>query len=182
MFKTQFKKGCLLVIGGARSGKSSFALDLCNNLEGKRYFIATAQAFDDEMEDRIKRHQVERGNEWETIEETVDICERVKEIDSDDAIVLIDCLTLWLSNLYMKYESDVDRVYDDIEKLISTVSKIKGRVVLVSNEVGMGIVPENKLARLYRDASGTMNRKIAEKSDKVVINFAGLPMVLKENY
>ena len=180
MFKTEFKKGCMLVIGGARSGKSSFALDLCNNLEGKRYFIATAQAFDDEMEDRIKQHQVERGNEWETIEETVDICERIKEIDSDDVIVLIDCLTLWLSNLYMKYESDVDRVYDDIERLVETVSKIKGRLVLVSNEVGMGIVPENKLARLYRDASGAMNRKIAEKSDKVVINFAGLPVVLKE--
>lgn len=180
MFKTEFNKGCMLVLGGARSGKSSFALDLCNKIEGKRYFIATAQAFDDEMVDRIKRHQEERGNQWNTIEETVDICERIKEIDSEDAIVLIDCLTLWLSNLYMKYESDVDRVYDEIEKLISTISKIKGRLVLVSNEVGMGIVPENKLARLYRDASGAMNRKVADKADKVVISFAGLPVVLKE--
>lgn len=180
MFKTEFKQGCMLVLGGARSGKSSFALDLCNKLEGKYFFIATAQAFDGEMEDRIKRHQEERGNEWKTIEETVSICERIKKIDSDDTIILVDCLTLWLSNLYMKYESDVERVYDDIEKLISTASKIKGRLVLVSNEVGMGIVPENKLARLYRDASGAMNKKIAEKSYKVVINFAGLPVVLKD--
>ena len=180
MFKTEFTKGFMLVLGGARSGKSSFALDLCNKLEGKRYFIATAQPFDDEMDDRIKRHQKERGNEWKTIEETVDIHKRIKEIDGTDTIVLIDCLTLWLSNLYMKYESDVDRVYDDIDRLISAVSKIKGRLVLVSNEVGMGIVPENKLARLYRDAAGAMNRKIAEKANKVVITFSGLPVVLKD--
>ena len=181
MFKTEFKHGCMLVLGGARSGKSSFALDLCDKLDGKRYFIATAQAFDDEMEDRIKLHQEERGNEWKTIEETIDIHERIKEVDGDEAIILVDCLTLWLSNLYMKYESDVDRVYDDIKKLIETAVNTKGRLVFVSNEVGMGIVPENKLARLYRDASGAMNRKIAEMADKVVISFAGIPIVLKEN-
>lgn len=180
MFKTEFKQGCMLVLGGARSGKSSFALDVCNNIEGKRYFIATAQAFDDEMEDRIKRHQEERGDEWNTIEETLEIYKKIKEVDDKSSIMLVDCLTLWLSNLYMKYESGTDIVYEKIDELVEGLSSIKGRVVLVSNEVGMGIVPENKLARLYRDAAGIMNRKIAEKADKVVITFSGMPMVLKE--
>ena len=180
MFKTEFKQGCMLVIGGARSGKSSLALDICNKMEGNRYFIATAQAFDDEMEGRIKRHQEERGNEWKTIEEAIGIAEKIKEVEGDEAIILVDCLTLWLSNLYMKYESDTDSVYDKIDELLDRLAETKGRIVLVSNEVGMGIVPENKLARLYRDAAGTMNRKIAEKANKVVITFSGLPIVLKE--
>ena len=180
MFKTEFKQGCLLVLGGARSGKSSFALDLCNSMEGNRFFIATAQAFDDEMEDRIKRHRDDRGNEWQTIEEHLEISKRIIENDNMDSIILVDCLTLWLSNLYMKYESDNDMVYKKIDELVAGLSDIKGRVVLVSNEVGMGIVPENKLARLYRDAAGAMNRRIADKAEKVVITFSGLPMVLKE--
>ena len=170
----------MLVLGGARSGKSSLALDFCNSMDGNRYFIATAQAFDDEMKDRIKRHQEERGAEWKTVEETIDIIGKIKEMDNEDTIILVDCLTLWLSNLYMKYESDVDKVYDKIDELVAYLVDIKGRIVLVSNEVGMGIVPENKLARLYRDNAGTMNRKIAEKADKVVITFSGLPMVLKD--
>lgn len=180
MFKTEFKKGSLFILGGARSGKSSLALNICNGMEGKHYFIATAQAFDDEMEDRIKRHREERGNEWTTIEETIDINERIKDVDNEDTIILVDCLTLWLSNLYMKYESGTDKVYEKITELADGLGGIKGRIVIVSNEVGLGIVPENKLARLYRDAAGTMNRKIAEKADRVVITFSGLPMVLKD--
>ena len=180
MFKTEFKQGCLLVLGGARSGKSSFALDLCNSMEGNRFFIATAQAFDDEMEDRIRRHREDRGNEWQTIEDHLEISKRIRENDNRDTIILVDCLTLWLSNLYMKYEPDNDMVYKKIDELVAGLSDIKGRVVLVSNEVGMGIVPENKLARLYRDSAGAMNSKIAEKAEKVVITFSGLPMILKE--
>lgn len=170
----------MLVLGGARSGKSSFALDLCDRMEGKRYFIATAQVLDDEMKERIRHHQKERGNGWTTIEEPLEICRRIKENDKKETIILVDCLTLWLSNLYMKYESGNEMVYKKIEELVDILSSIKGRVVLVSNEVGMGIVPENRLARLYRDAAGTMNKKIAEKADRVVITFSGLPMVLKE--
>jgi adenosylcobinamide kinase/adenosylcobinamide-phosphate guanylyltransferase len=169
----------MLVLGGARSGKSSLSLKLCNKMEGKHYFIATAKAFDDEMKDRIGRHKEERGEEWETIEEPIGITGRIKGLDREGSIILVDCLTLWLSNLYMRYESDIDRVYDEIGKLIASIEDIKGRLVLVSNEVGMGIVPENKLARLYRDASGAMNRKVADKANKVIISFAGCPVVLK---
>lgn len=180
MFKKEFTHGCMLVLGGVRSGKSSLALDLCNKMKGDRYFLATAQPFDDEMEYRIKRHQEERGSGWTTVEESIDIVQKIMELDSHETIILVDCLTLWLSNLYMKYESDVDMVYKEIERFVEGISGIKGRLVLVSNEVGMGIVPENKLARMYRDASGTMNRKVAGVSQKVVLTFAGLPMVIKE--
>jgi adenosylcobinamide kinase / adenosylcobinamide-phosphate guanylyltransferase len=180
MFKTDYKNGCMLVLGGVRSGKSSLALDMCNKMDGKRYFLATAQAFDEEMEYRIRRHQQERGNGWTTVEESIDIAQKIMELDLNNTIILVDCLTLWLSNLYMKYESDTDTVYKEIDKLVKSLSDIKGRVVIVSNEVGMGIVPENRLARMYRDASGTMNRKIAGTAQKVVITFAGIPMVLKD--
>lgn len=179
MFKTEFTRGCMLILGGARSGKSSLALDLCNHMKGRHIFIATAQAYDDEMEDRIKRHKLERGENWKTIEESLEILSAIKDADSKDSIILLDCLTLWLSNLYMKYEEETGRVYERIDELADGLTDIKGCVVLVSNEVGMGIVPENKLAREYRDAAGYMNRKIAEKAGKVVVTFAGLPMVLK---
>jgi adenosylcobinamide kinase / adenosylcobinamide-phosphate guanylyltransferase len=180
MFKTEFKNGCMLVLGGVRSGKSSLALDMCNKMEGERYFLATAQAFDDEMQYRIRRHQQERGNDWTTVEESVEIAQKIRELDSNKTIILVDCLTLWLSNLYMKYESDVNMVYEEIKTLVKSLSDLEGRVVLVSNEVGMGIVPENKLARMYRDASGTMNRKIADAAQKVVITFTGIPVALKD--
>jgi adenosylcobinamide kinase/adenosylcobinamide-phosphate guanylyltransferase len=180
MFKTEFTHGCMLVLGGVRSGKSSLALDLCNRMDGNRYFLATAQAFDDEMEYRIKRHQEERGSSWTTVEESIEIAKKIRELDDEKAVILVDCLTLWLSNLYMKYESDTYMVYKEIEELVTMLPGIKGRLVFVSNEVGMGIVPENRLARMYRDASGTMNRKIAGVAQKVVFTFAGLPMVIKE--
>lgn len=180
MFKTEFIKGSMLVLGGARSGKSSLALDLCSKMNGNRYFIATAQAFDDEMEDRIKRHREERGEEWTTVEEIIEISQKIKELDTDESIILVDCLTLWLNNLFMEYESDNDMVCKRIDELVEGVSGIKGRIVFVSNEVGMGIVPENKLARLYRDAAGTLNRKMAAAVERVVITFSGLPLVLKD--
>lgn len=180
MFKTEFVHGCMLVLGGARSGKSSFALDTCIRMEGRHIFIATAQALDEEMKERIRRHRKERGRDWVTLEETVEIAKKLKGIDNENTIILVDCLTLWLNNLYMEFGPDNDRIYKKIDELVDGITTVKGRVVLVSNEVGMGIVPENKLARLYRDAAGAMNRRIAEKADKVVVSFSGLPMVLKD--
>ncbi|NLA75573.1 MAG: bifunctional adenosylcobinamide kinase/adenosylcobinamide-phosphate guanylyltransferase [Deltaproteobacteria bacterium] len=170
----------MLVLGGVRSGKSSLALDMCNKIEGTRYFLATAQPLDDEMEYRIKKHQKERGSGWATVEEALDITNRIAGLDSNETVILVDCLTLWLSNLYMKYESDVDVIYKEIERFVKSLSDIKGRAVFVSNEVGMGIVPENRLARMYRDASGHMNRRVAEVAEKVVITFAGIPVVIKD--
>ncbi len=170
----------MLVLGGAKSGKSTFALNICNDLNKNKIFLATAQAWDREMEDRIKRHQDERDDKWRTVEEPLDIVDRIRELDSEDSVILVDCLTLWLSNLFMKYEDDYVFITRAIDALAEQLSNIKGTVVAVSNEVGMGIVPENQLSRRFRDTAGYTNQQIAGIAQKVVILFAGLPMVLKD--
>jgi adenosylcobinamide kinase/adenosylcobinamide-phosphate guanylyltransferase len=180
MFKKKFEQGCMLVLGGAKSGKSSFALNVCNSLNKKRIFLATAQAFDKEMEDRIRRHQAERGSGWRTIEEPLKVAETIGSLDSEDTVILLDCVTLWLNNLYMEYGEDQETIDEAIEKLARQLTDIRGAVVVVSNEVGMGIVPDNQLSRTYRDTAGYMNQRIARLSVKVVVVLAGLPMVLKD--
>ena len=147
MFKKKFEQGCMLVLGGAKSGKSSFALNVCNSLDRERIFLATAQALDQEMEERIRRHQAERGSGWRTIEEPLKVAETIGSLDSKDTVILLDCLTLWLNNLYMEYGEDQETIDEAIEKLARQLADIRGAVVVVSNEVGMGIVPDNQLSR-----------------------------------
>lgn len=170
----------MLITGGARSGKSSIALKICNESLMKPIFLATAQALDSEMEERIRRHKAERGDKWLTVEEPLDIISRLKELDVPDTIILIDCLTLWLSNLFMKYETDTSVVYQAILDLSDILSNVRGAVIAVSNELGMGIVPENQVARSFRDAAGLLNQQVAAISKKVVVTFSGLPLVLKD--
>lgn len=180
MFKKKFEQGCMLILGGAKSGKSSFALNVCNSLDRERIFLATAQAFDQEMEERIRRHQAERGSGWRTIEEPINVAETIGSLDSEDTVILLDCLTLWLNNLYMEYGEDPEAIDETIEKLARQLADIRGAVVVVSNEVGMGIVPDNQLSRTYRDTAGSMNQRIASLAGKVVAVIAGLPIVLKD--
>ena len=180
MFKKKFEQGCMLVLGGAKSGKSSFALNVCNSLNKKRIFLATAQALDQEMEERIRRHQAERGSGWRTIEEPLKVAEMIDSLDSEDTVILLDCLTLWLNNLYMEHGEDQELIDEAIENLALQLTDIHGAVVVVSNEVGMGIVPDNKLSRTYRDTAGYMNQRIARLSGKVVAVLAGIPLVLKD--
>jgi adenosylcobinamide kinase / adenosylcobinamide-phosphate guanylyltransferase len=180
VFKTELKTGCVLITGGAKSGKSTLALSMCNDPDMGHIFIATAEAMDGEMEERIRRHRAERGDKWTTVEEPLDILARIGELDRGDAIILVDCLTLWLSNLFMRHEDNHEEIYRRINDLAAGLSSLKGIVVLVSNEVGMGIVPENRLAREFRDAAGYMNQRIGAVAKKVVITFAGLPMILKD--
>jgi len=180
MFKTRFDNGCILILGGAKSGKSTLGLHMCDNPGFKHIFIATAEAQDSEMEDRIKRHQSERGEKWMTVEEPLDIVSRISELDKDNTIILIDCLTLWLSNQFMKHGDNHEEIYSRIKELSECLMETKGIVIAVSNEVGQGIVPENSLARGFRDAAGYMNQRIAAFAKKVVIVFAGLPMILKD--
>ena len=180
MFKKKFEQGCMLVLGGAKSGKSSFALNVCNSLNKKRIFLATAQALDQEMEERIRRHKVERGGGWRTIEEPLKVVETIGSLDSKDTVILLDCLTLWLNNLYMEHGEDQEAIDEDIENLARQLEDIRGAVVVVSNEVGMGIVPDNQLSRTYRDTAGYMNQRIARLSGKVVAVLTGIPLVLKE--
>ncbi len=180
MFKKKFERGCLLVVGGAKSGKSSFSLNVCNSLDRERIFLATAQALDQEMEERIRRHQAERGSGWRAIEEPLKVAETIGSLDSEDTVILLDCLTLWLNNLYMEYGEDQEKIEKAIENLAQQLADIHGAVVVVSNEVGMGIVPDNQLSRTYRDTAGYMNQRIARLAVKVVAVLAGLPLVLKD--
>ncbi len=166
----------VLVLGGARSGKSSFAeaeIAVCG-LES--VYLATSKAFDVEMEERIALHRARRGSGWRTIEEPLALAETLtRELDPGRA-VLVDCLTLWLSNL-MAADRDVDQAG---AALTAVLEEARGPVVLVSNEVGQGIVPDNALARRFRDAAGRLHQRIAAMAGRVVFVTAGLPQTLKD--
>jgi adenosylcobinamide kinase/adenosylcobinamide-phosphate guanylyltransferase len=180
MVKNQFERGCMLVLGGAKSGKSRFAMDVCNALDRKRIFLATAQALDREMEERILRHRAERGSGWLTVEEPIEIASTIRTMDKPDTVILVDCLTLWLNNLFMKYGEEGEKIDTNIDDLVSQLSHVQGAVLVVSNEVGMGIVPENELSRKYRDTAGLLNQRVAGAATRVVAILAGQPLVLKD--
>lgn len=169
-----------LVLGGARSGKSRFGEAQAdhwrkNNPAGERLYIATAEIHDDEMRRRVDDHKSRRGADWHTLEEPLDLPRLLQTEMRRDRFVLIDCLTLWLSNLLLRNMDGESAV----TALCRTLRDAKGEAVLVSNEVGLGIVPENALARRFRDLQGLANQHIAETADKVVLVAAGLPLVLK---
>jgi adenosylcobinamide kinase/adenosylcobinamide-phosphate guanylyltransferase len=166
---------CVLVLGGARSGKSTYAESLAEGWQGEHIYIATAQAHDEEMAARIKTHRERRRKSWTTVEAMLDLPDALRKANATNTFVLIDCLTLWLTNV-MLAELDCGVAVRD---LIDALSIAKGTVVLVSNEVGSGIVPDNALARKFRDVAGEANQRIAQEADEVVLVTAGLPMVLK---
>ncbi|HKR93501.1 bifunctional adenosylcobinamide kinase/adenosylcobinamide-phosphate guanylyltransferase [Novosphingobium sp.] len=165
----------LLVLGGARSGKSRYAQQRAEAFDGALAYIATAQARDGEMAERIARHQADRDSRWRTINAPLDLASAIrKAADRHDAI-LIDCLTLWLSNL-IEAEIALSKAFDD---LVRTVSACPRPLALVANEVGLGIVPHNALARRFRDEAGRLNQRMADCCNEVVFIAAGLPMQLK---
>ncbi|WP_328274504.1 bifunctional adenosylcobinamide kinase/adenosylcobinamide-phosphate guanylyltransferase [Sphingobium sp.] len=165
----------LLVLGGARSGKSRFAQGRAEALTGKLVYLATGQAFDEEMRERIALHRADRGPRWSTVEAPLDLAETITACSTPKTVVLVDCLTLWASNL-MLAERDAAAA---TEGLIHAVSAARGPVILVANEVGLGIVPDNALARRFRDVAGRINQVMAAATDEVVMMFAGLPLALK---
>jgi len=169
-----------LVLGGARSGKSQYAEQLghdwlTNNPSGERLYIATCQAFDDEMSNRINKHKEQRGNNWTTIEEPFQLADCLAREQDTSRFILIDCLTLWLTN-HLLAENDIDQ---KISGLCDALQTAEGDIVLVANEVGLGIVPANKLSRQFRDHAGICNQRVAEVADRVVFIAAGLPLVMK---
>lgn len=164
-----------LVLGGTRSGKSAYAEACALSGGAAPVYIATAQAFDGEMEDRIVAHRERRGAEWRTVEEPLDLTGALRSAENADSVILVDCLTLWLNNL-MAAERDIGF---ETAALIETLSALRGRIVLVASEVGLGIVPENALARAFRDCQGQLNQAVAAAADRVVFVAAGLPLVLK---
>jgi adenosylcobinamide kinase/adenosylcobinamide-phosphate guanylyltransferase len=163
-----------LVLGGARSGKSRYAENLIAASQPPWVFVATAEAGDAEMAERIALHRRRRGRDWQTIEAPHDLTAALANIAAD-APVLVDCLTLWLSNR-MLADSDLEV---EIARLEAVLDGRRGPVVLVSNEVGFGIVPENALARRFRDLQGRLNQRLAARADRVILMVAGLPMVVK---
>jgi len=171
--------GIVLITGGARSGKSSFALQEALKCPHKRVFLATALAIDDEMKTRIGKHREERGKAFMTIEEPMDISSRLKGLGPDIRVAVVDCLTVWLGNLFHKWKENEKAVGREMETFCATISKVESNLVLVTNEVGFGIVPENSLARLYRDMLGSLNRRVAEQADKVYCCMCGIPVCIK---
>ncbi len=172
------EKRMILVTGGCRSGKSRYALHYANRHFSKKLFMATCEALDEEMAQRIENHKKARGPEWQTIEEPVEIVSKINQHGADGGVILIDCLTLWLYNLLMKWDNDL-KIVDETEKLIQTIEENPASFILVSNEVGMGIVPADPLSRRYRDLLGTMNQRIAEALDTVIFMVSGIPLFLK---
>lgn len=167
-----------LVLGGARSGKSAFAQAAAEakamETGGRLVMIATAQAFDAEMSDRIRRHRQERGPAWTTIEAPLDLVAQLDGLNAQD-VVVVDCLTLWLSNL-MLAEMDVATAAGD---LATAAERFQGALWMVSNEVGLGIVPDNALARRFRDEAGRLHQALAQAADAVTLIVAGLSLRMK---
>ena len=171
-----------LVIGGARSGKSRHAEALARGTGLERVYLATATAWDDEMRERIATHRAMRaGDGWRTVEEPLALVEALRREAAPGRVLLVDCLTLWLTNVSL--DAAPDRARDATEAacagLAAALPGLAGPAVFVSNEVGWGIVPDNRLARDFRDAQGRLNQRMAEACGRVTLVVAGLPLVLK---
>ncbi|MBR0555381.1 bifunctional adenosylcobinamide kinase/adenosylcobinamide-phosphate guanylyltransferase [Ciceribacter sp. L1K23] len=166
----------ILVLGGARSGKSAFSERLARQSGLDLHYLATGRAFDDEMQARIDKHKADRaGDGWTTHEEPFDLADRLWALDSPDRVVLVDCLTLWITNLMME-ERSIDASATSLVKVLPSLS---ARVIVVSNEVGLGIVPDNRMAREFRDHAGRLHQRVAEVVAQVYFVAAGLPLKMK---
>jgi adenosylcobinamide kinase/adenosylcobinamide-phosphate guanylyltransferase len=168
----------VLVTGGARSGKSRYAEERARAAGARRLYLATAEAKDEEMTRRIAEHRERRGSEWITVEEPIELsCQLLRRRGEVDSAV-VDCLTLWLSNLLLR--QDEKAVIKKIDELVDTLTLIDFHLFFVTNEVGSAVVPDNALARKFRDLVGLANQRVAEAADEVVLMVAGLPMIVKE--
>ncbi len=167
------------ILGGCRSGKSSLALRTAEAAEAEqRIFIATAVPFDAEMQDRVRRHQAERGAGWKTLEVPLALPEALTEHSREGRVILVDCLTLWVSNLLLE-RADPAVVESRIAELARAVKACAGPVILVSNEVGLGVVPDSQLGRQFRDLAGMANQSMAAGADEVIMTVAGIPVLIK---
>lgn len=165
-----------LILGGARSGKSAFAQQLAEESGKDCLYIATAQAFDAEMAERIARHRMDRGPRWQTVEEPLAIADALRRHDRGGLVMLVDCLTLWLSNVLLagRHPDEESR------QLLQAASACAADTLFVSNEVGLGIVPETRLGREFRDHAGRLHQHLAARCDRVALMVAGLPLWIKQ--
>jgi|UniRef100_A0A7C5EM85 adenosylcobinamide kinase/adenosylcobinamide-phosphate guanylyltransferase len=167
-----------LVLGGTRSGKSRYALDLAQKFPPPRLYLATAEAQDGEMAERIARHRRERGEGWDTLEAPLSVADALKRAQGRYQVILVDCLTLWLSN-WLLQNPGKEKMQELCRGLEAQVRSLGTPAIFVSNEVGWGIVPENPLAREFRDWSGWLHQLLAAAADLVVLLVAGIPLTLK---
>lgn len=163
------------ITGGQRSGKSSFAQKLAEEQSDSPLYLATARIWDKDFESRVKRHQTDRGEQWQTIEEEVNISKHIL----NNQVVVLDCITLWLTNIFYEYKNDVDACLVVAKKEWGKFTLTNFTLFVVSNELGMGVHPENEIARKFADLQGWMNQYIAQSSDHVILMVAGIPMNVK---
>ena len=178
MPRSQLSKNSVLVLGGARSGKSAYALQRAQEWEGRLVYLATAEAKDKEMRQRISRHRAQRRNSrWLTIEEPVELVWQLKELDEGVGSVVLDCVTLWVSNAILSNQQEA--LENQVAELVEEIPLFSFHFLAVSNEVGLGLVPDNPLGREYRDLLGSVNQQLAKTCNEVIFMTAGLPMKLK---
>ena len=169
-----------LILGGARSGKSRLAEQIAKDLKLTVTYVATAQVWDAEMQDRIEHHQLQRPSEWQLIEEPIYLADCLKRIDDEndaEQVILVDCLTLWMSNLLLNEDQNLQCI--ECDKLLKMLPTLKSQIILVSNETGLGVVPMGEITRRFVDESGRLHQQLGEIADKVVFCVAGFPMALK---
>ncbi|MCC5910254.1 MAG: bifunctional adenosylcobinamide kinase/adenosylcobinamide-phosphate guanylyltransferase [Clostridiaceae bacterium] len=185
------KQSLILVTGGARSGKSSFGESILKDKEGDVLYIATAQAFDDEMKDRIRKHREGRHSNWITFEGYKNLSENIQSYKNKVEAIFLDCVTIMVTNLMLEHDMDWDKakaeeinelealIFLEVSKLITEVRTLNIPVVLITNEVGLGIVPGNKMARAFRDIAGRVNQYIGREADEVYFVVCGIPNRIK---
>ncbi|MFT4854363.1 MAG: adenosylcobinamide kinase/adenosylcobinamide-phosphate guanylyltransferase [Candidatus Pseudothioglobus sp.] len=164
-----------LILGGARSGKSRHALTVDVTGYSRQLFVATSEAIDEEMQDRIEKHRSERDHSWQTVDAPVNLTTTLSTLDDTTSLIVVDCLTVWLGNL-MHYERDVDA---EVDKLAAFFTNANGHYVVVSNEVGQGVVPDSKMGREFRDYQGRLNQHMAAIAQRVELVVAGIPINIK---
>jgi adenosylcobinamide kinase/adenosylcobinamide-phosphate guanylyltransferase len=178
MPRSQSSKESVLVLGGARSGKSAYALQRAQEWDGRLVYLATAEAKDDDMKKRIARHRAQRrSRRWATIEEPVEVVWQLKELDDSIGGVVLDCVTLWVSNALLNNQRDV--LENQIAELVEEIPLFPFHFLAISNEVGLGLVPDTPLGREYRDLLGSINQQLAQACKEVLFMTAGLPLKIK---
>ena len=171
-------KKIILITGGARSGKSRYAEQRVGEMGGRRLYVATAEAKDEEMAQRIAEHRQRRGNQWRTIEEPLELTQALLAERGKTDCALVDCLTLWISNLLIR--RDDKYASEKVEELIEKLPELDFHLVFVTNEVGWGIVPDNPLVRKFRDLAGWTNQRVVQAANEVILMVAGMPMIAKK--
>jgi adenosylcobinamide kinase/adenosylcobinamide-phosphate guanylyltransferase len=174
----------ILITGGSRSGKSTYAQRIAESISGIRVYIATCPYIDEEMEKRIRKHREARqASVWQTIEEKTDLTGALRR-SKESQVILVDCLTLWVNNLMYEAEQRGERLSEEVintlsKEVVGVCSDLPGTVIFVTNEVGLGIIPDNPASRLFRDIAGRCNQIMASHADSVIFMISGLPMIIK---